>query len=67
MRRGATHGHRRQKGNEMARRTVGSFSYSSSGRIRLRAHMVVAAVGVGDHKMHIVTANIPTFHSRYRQ
>jgi hypothetical protein len=23
--------------------------------------------GVGGHKMHIFTANIPTFHSRYRR
>jgi hypothetical protein len=23
--------------------------------------------GVGDHKMHIFTANIPIFHSRYRR
>jgi hypothetical protein len=27
----------------------------------------VCVGGVGGHKMHIFTANIPTFHSRYRR
>jgi hypothetical protein len=29
--------------------------------------MCVCVWGVGGHKMHIFTANIPTFHSRYRR
>jgi hypothetical protein len=24
-------------------------------------------IGIGDHKMYIFTANIPTFHIRYRR
>jgi hypothetical protein len=29
--------------------------------------MLVIMLGVGGHKMHIFTANIPTFYARYRR
>jgi hypothetical protein len=40
------------------------FNSFAQGRAKL---CVCGGGGVGGHKMHIFTANIPTFHSGYRR
>jgi hypothetical protein len=43
------------------------FNYFLLLKDEQNSKFVCGGGGVGGHKMHIFTSNIPTFHSRYRR